>query len=437
LNEATNVKRLLLFCLVNLLFGQGLFESAQQTSTNAYELSGDIRSSIYVDGKRDSLYSKSINSQATLKIKANKESIGYAYADLRFTSFNYFDEHSTSVVLREAYVDVSLGAFNTRLGKQILPWGRSDVYKSTDNITPKDMRYLYVDPNDMRMGNFLLNSSLQIGPRFKIQGIWIPYYKPNSLPISVFNMPTNVEYRDMAPMERSFTHSGGAVKIDLLTSEYDVSFSYLNAYSLQPGFIAEMQILSPTQISFDFFQQAWRQQVFGFDAAFNYGAWSFRFEGSYMLPEEDSPDHYTPHPELQLTLGLDRSFGTLGIMIEYNMKFVSDFTRLSEPLDPMLMMVYQLNVYNRLFFRQTEEFIHNIFARVAVDMFHESFNIEIPFSYNFSTDEYLIATQMNFDLADALRLSLGMNLYHGKENTLFELLKPLYNGYYCELKLSF
>ncbi|MCK4530203.1 MAG: hypothetical protein KAU44_03425, partial [Candidatus Marinimicrobia bacterium] len=198
------MKRVLLLCLVNLLFAQGLFESVQQTSTNTYELSGDIRSSIYFDGESDSLYSKFINSQVNLKIKAKKENIGFAYANLRFTSFNYFDEHFMNIDLREAYVDVSLGAFNTRLGKQILPWGRADVYKSTDNITPKDMRYIYIDPNDMRIGNFLVNSSIQISSGFKIQGIWVPHYTPNSLPISVFNMPTGVEYKDMILPERSF-----------------------------------------------------------------------------------------------------------------------------------------------------------------------------------------------------------------------------------------
>lgn len=431
------MKRLLLFLLMNILFAQGLFESAQQTSVNAYELSGDIRNSIYFDGESDSLYSKFINSQVNLKIKAKKENIGFAYADLRFTSFNYFDEHNMNVDLREAYVDVSLGAFNTRLGKQILPWGRADVYKSTDNITPKDMRYMYIDPNDMRMGNFLINSSLQIGSGFKVQGIWIPLYTPNSLPVSVFDMPANVEYKDITLPERSFTNSGGAVKIDLLTSEYDAAFSYLNAYSLQPGFAAEMHIISPTQITCDFSQQVWRQQVFGFDAAFNYNAWSFRFEGSYMLPEDDSLGYYIPHPEVQLTLGLDRSFGVLRVMLEYNMKFVSDFSELSEPLNPMLLMDYQLAVYNRLFFRQTKEYAHNIFARVAMNLFHETFELEVPFSYNFSTEEYLIAARMNIDIVDALQLSLGMNLYHGEESTLFELLKPLYNGYYCELKLIF
>lgn len=431
------MKRVLLLCLVNLLFAQGLFESAQQTSTDAYELSGDIRSSIYFDGESDSLYSKFINSQASLKIKAKKGNIGFAYADLRFTSFNYFDEHFMNIDLREAYVDISLGAFNTRLGKQILPWGRADVYKSTDNITPQDMRYMFIDPDDMRMGNFLLNSSLQIGSSFNIQGIWIPIYSPNLLPISVFDIPENVQYRDIIMPDRAFENGGGAAKIDLRTSEYDVTFSYLNAYSLQPGFASEMHILSPTQITFDFFQQAWRQQVFGFDAAVAYNAWSIRCEGSYMLPEDENTASYIPNPEVQWTLGVDRSWKALSVLFEYNWKFVLDYNGLAEPLDPRLMMDYQLALYNRLFFRQTKEFTHNIFARIAVNLFHETFEVEIPFSYNLNTEEYLIAAHMHLDLADALRLSLGVNIYHGDDNTLFDFLKPLYNGCYCELKVSF
>ncbi len=431
------MKRILLLCLVNIVFAQGLFESAQQASSNTYELSGDVRSAFHIDNENDSLYSKGVYSQANLKLKAQKNDIGLAYADIQFSSSKYFGEQKIGINLIEAYVDVSLGGLNLRLGKQILPWGRVDVFKSTDNITPQDMRYMFIDPDDMRMGNFLLNSSVQFGNILNIQGIWIPIYSPNSLPISVFDLPQDVQYRDMTMPDRAFKNSGAAVKVDLRTSEFDAAFSYLNAYSLQPGFAAEMQIISPTIITYDFFSQVWRQQVFGFDAAMNYNAWSIRCEGSYMLPDDDISASYIPNPEIQLTLGIDRSWRALSILFEYNMKFVSDFSELVEPLDPRLLMDHQLIIYNRLFFRQTKEFTHTLFSRIALNLFHETVEAEIPFSYNLSTKEYLLAPRLTIDIADALRLSLGMNLYHGDKDTLFDLLKPLYNGYYCELKLTF
>ena len=154
-------RTLLIFFLANFLFAQGLFESALQLPSSTYELAGDVRSTIYVDGKKDSLYSKRLTAQASLKLKAQKDNIGYAFADIRFSNSNYLDKQELEINLREAYVDVSLGGLNLRLGKQILPWGRVDVFRLIDNITPKDMRYINVDPDDMRIGNFLVNSSLQ------------------------------------------------------------------------------------------------------------------------------------------------------------------------------------------------------------------------------------------------------------------------------------
>jgi uncharacterized protein DUF1302 len=428
---------LLIFLLTNLLFAQGLFESALQLTSSTYELAGDIRSAIYVGGKKDSLYSKRLISQANLKLKAQKENIGYAFADIRFSNSNYMDKQEFEIKLREAYVDVSLGGLNLRLGKQILPWGRVDVFRSIDNITPKDMRYISIDPDDMRIGNFLVNSSLQIGSGFGIQGIWIPIYSPNLIPISMFEMPPGVQFIDMTLPDRSFENSGGAMKIDIRTSEFDAAFSYQNLYALQPGFAAELQIISPTQVSYDFFPKPWRQEVFGFDAAMNYNAWSIRCEGTYMIPENENNDPYIPNSEIQLTLGLDRSWRALQVLFEYNFKLVNDYCELIEPNDPGLMMDHQLAVYNRLFFRQTEEYLHNIFARAALSMFHETLSIETSFSYNLSTDEFLVAPLVKIDMADALALSLGMNFYHGDDETLFNLLNPLYKGYYCELKLTF
>ena len=185
---------LLLFCIIHLVFAQGLFESAQMGSSIAYDLGGDIRSYIHFDARDDSLYSKNIYSRATLKLKAQKANVGFAYAELQFIDSYYSGEHNVNFNLREAYIDISLGPLTTRLGKQIVAWGRADVFTSTDNITPRDMTCILPDFDDMRLGNTLVNTSLQIGSAMKLQGIWIPVYMPNELPISVFDLPQGVTY---------------------------------------------------------------------------------------------------------------------------------------------------------------------------------------------------------------------------------------------------
>jgi hypothetical protein len=431
------MKNFLLLLFVNVLFAQGLFESAQQNASRTYELTGNISSTFLVDVDADSLFSKGLFSNANLQITAKKKDIGFAFADIRFRNSFQNDQQNTDIILREAYVDVSLGHFNTRLGKQILPWGRSDVYRSTDNITPQDMRSFFIDHNDKRMGNFLLNSSLQIGNKINIQGIWIPRYVSNEFPISIIALPEGMEYIDLTVPETSFNNSGAALKLDLRTSRYDVSLSYLNAYALQPSLASRISVISPTLYSFKIFPQAWRQQVYGFDASLSHKTTSFRFEGSYMRPSENPDVSFTPNSEFQWTVGLDRSEKNISILFEYNFKVVANYRALLEPSDPNLILNYNLTLYNRLFFQQTNEVEHHIFARMAINMFHETLELEFPVSYNLNTKEFLLASQIHWALADALQLTLGFNIYHGDEATLFNLLKPLYNGYFCELKLNF
>ena len=156
-----------------------------------------------------------------------------------------------------------------------------------------------------------------------------------------------------------------------------------------------------------------------------------------MLPDEDSSVSFIPSPEFQWTTGIDRSWKNIHVLFEYNVKRVLTYHALAQPSDPALMLEYTLQTYNRLFYRQTHELIHNLFLHVSIDMFHETLKLDIPFTYNVTTKEYLIASQLHLDLADALVLSVGFNKYLGDESTLFDLLKPLYNGYYCELQLDF
>ena len=231
--------------------------------------------------------------------------------------------------------------------------------------------------------------------------------------------------------------SGVALKLDLRTSRYDISFSYLNAYALQAAFASNFTFVTPTEVSYTFFQEPWRQQVIGFDAAFNLNSWAYRFEAAYMHPNKNSSDHYTPHPQAQFSLGLDKTSGPLNILCEYNLNIVPNYSKLSIPSNPLLLLEYQLNTYNQLFYRQTDYYNHQIFVFLSVNLFQETLSLELPMAYNLSTRDYLLSMQMSYHLVDALDINLGIQKYGGQNNSLYELLKPLYNGYYCELKLSF
>ncbi|MFO7840988.1 MAG: DUF1302 family protein [Fidelibacterota bacterium] len=424
------------FFMFTLIFAQGLFESAQSSGA-AYELNGDIRSAFLLEHENDSLYIKDIHARADIRLKAEAGKKAYAFTELVFHYGHFSGKDTLLTDLREAYVDLTFGPFHTRLGKQIEIWGRADAFQLTDNISPKDLQRVYNGPDDMRMGNLMLNSSIRFGGLARLQGIWIPVYQANKIPAGIFEMPENVTYTGLRAPDPAFKNSGAALRLDLVTSDYDAGFSYLNAYALQPGFASEMTVNSPADIRYDFFQKAWRQQVFGIDAAFTAGAWSFRFEGTSMIPDRPGQSVHIPEKEIQWSFGTDRSLGSLRILLEYSGKLIPEFSDAAPPQDPALFMDYRLLSYKRLLFRQQEKVQHSLFVRPSLTLFHETFEMEVPFLYHFITGEYMFSPAISIKPADALRFRMGATVYNGDDDTLFELLSELYNGFFAEIKVFF
>lgn len=431
------MKFIFFLCFSSCVFAQGLFESAQSTASPAYELGGEVRSGIRAGSENDSLYSKDLYVRSGLKLKIRAGSFAYAYTDLSFEYGFAGMENISAFRLREAYFDLQRGPFHVRLGKQIEAWGRTDAFSSADQLTAKDLRRAFIDPEDMCLANFLLNTEIRFGAPVHLQGLWIPVYRANEVPLSMFDLPENIFYDGMRAPARTFANSGAGLRLDLYTGEYDAAFSYLNAFGLQPAFSAEIHLDPLTGPFYMFYQLPWRRQLFAFDAAFNAGPWSFRFETSLMLPDSSAEEEHIPLSEAQWTLGVDRSLGALRFLAEYNGKYVPDYREAQAPQNPGEIINHQLAMYNRLLFRQSEKIQHQMFFRVSLSLFHDTFEIEFPFMYYLTTNEYVFQPLIRLELADALSLRLGAGFYKGDKNTLFDLTGHLYNGIFAELKLVF
>lgn len=431
------MKFICLFCISALVWGQGLFETAQRSSSLAYDLNGGVRSGIRVDHDKDSLYSKELYARSDLRLRINAGTRAYALTEISFEYGYAALGDINTISLREAYIDIQGGPLHLRAGKQIETWGRTDAFSSVDQLTPQDLRRILPDADDMRLGNFMLNTHLQLGAPIRLQGIWLPYYRANEIPVSIFSLPEGVEYQGLRPPPLSFSHSGGGLRVDLYTMDYDAAFSYLNSYALQPGFAGKLTMPPESAPLFLVYQQPWRQKLFAFDAAFNVAAWSFRFESSLMRPDSAGEALYIPESEVQWTLGVDRSFSSLSILAEYNGKYIPDHRDMEEAADPLEAMDYKLKFYNRLLARQSKMTQHQLFVRIALTLFHDRLGIELPFMYYFTTKEYALSPQIRLELANAMNLYLGAGFYAGDDDTLFDLMGYLYNGYFAELKLIF
>src|SRR6478736_3803234 len=54
--------------------------------------------------------------------------------------------------LREAYAGYAKNGWDVRLGRQILPWGKTDVFNPTDFLSAKDFTFFNPDPEVQRIG---------------------------------------------------------------------------------------------------------------------------------------------------------------------------------------------------------------------------------------------------------------------------------------------
>jgi len=89
---------------------------------------------------------------------------------------------ATSGMLRETYLDLSLGPLDIRAGRQIIVWGRADGINPTDNISPRDFTLLVADDDDQRFGLGAVKASLYAGS-VSFTGLWLPEPAMHVVPI--------------------------------------------------------------------------------------------------------------------------------------------------------------------------------------------------------------------------------------------------------------
>ena len=57
--------------------------------------------------------------------------------------------------------------------------------------------------------------------------------------------------------------------------------------------------------------------------------------------------------------------------------------------------------------------------------------------YNFTTEELLVKPKVSYDIADALRFTIGGELYAGPNGTLYDTIDETLSAVFVELKTSF
>lgn len=438
-------------------FCQGIFESSlgrDSSRTDRLSLSGYTRGTAFLGLIKDTdPLLRSLYSETSLKIKARAGEWGQAFSDIRFRTGNEFANNFTETDIREAYVDLFLGMVEFRVGKQISAWGRADGFNPTNNLTPQDYFVRSPDVDEMRLGNYLIRGRLNPFRFLRLEADVVPWHASSVYRFDLVGMPDFVKIDPVANPGFVWDKSSFAAKLDFIFDRIEGSVSWFNGYdpmpALKPGTLPAPPFndFNMTLTPFTF-----RQQTFGADFTTIILNTGIRGEIGWKKPEKpDSTGSYIPNEEIQWVAGIDRELGPVRIIASYMGKYVPDFVPADPPqaFDPSALadpnvwpligtiLSNQISYYNRILFDQTHELSHTILFRPSIQLFHETFDLEVTSLWNIVTEEYMIYPKMTYHFGEGLEAILGYQYYNGPDNTRFKWIKDLFNGPFFELKLNF
>jgi len=449
---------------------QGLFEQAVAGETESaaedggaaginFELSGYVRGDLWVGEVPDELTDddseweqKAGYGEAALRVRARSGEFGDGYADLRFRSGNGFADEDEALKVHEAYVNVYAGPFDLRFGHQIIVWGRADGINPTNNITPYDYRVHSPEEDDRRMANLGLRSHYNID-RFRLETIWMPTYAESHFP--EFEIDAPIEFADPNYPGNSLSGGLGAFRLSYIGPEIDWSLSYVYGYAPFPG-IEFRQLILPTtppltptiEVGF----RAYQHYVVGADFSTVIGTMGMRGEVAYKYPYRYEDREWAPNPELHYVLGADHEFmnGDIWVIVQYVGKHIFDWeevegadvtdTALLSTLTPAQLeslLLDEITLVNRMLFGQQDEYSHAAMARIQLLALQETLSVELLGMYNFTTYESMVRPMVAYDIADALEVSCGAEIYRGPDDTLNGIIDESQSAIFLEMKASF
>jgi len=453
---------LLILFYIAPAFSQGLFESG---NPQALSIGGFIRSTGYIGKTPDgeSPYFQSAYGQAGLLLSAKAGSWAFAKADVRFRYGTEWQQEVSEFDIREVYVDLFAGPASFRFGKLISPWGKGTVFNPSEKITPLDPTFRSPDEDDMKLGFWGMQGSINMGPLMKLTGTWKPVYQSSVLLIDPVPMPDYVTFLEPDFPGVELKEGSYGLNFDLHASALDLSLYWFEGYSHWPGIAfdtleLDMESMEPTALNI--FEKAYKISSLGMDLSVPLESWILRAEGAWQQTVDSNASHeYLPFPELSYTAEIERSGSYFTWIAGYHGKYILEYvppagdpslsggedqlTELMksgiqvtlEQIDDMIRG--QIGAFNRLYNYQLEEVYHTAFTVLKGKVWQDQLELTLPIIYNVTTEEWIIQPGIAWLPYDGIRISAGYAGLFGPENSLYDLVGPVLNAGYLSFKLSF
>lgn len=320
--------------------------------------------------------------------------------------YNAIDK-GTELDIREAYIDLTLGKFDVRAGRQIITWGVGDLVFISD-VFPKDwVAFLSGQPLQyLKFGSDAIN--VNFFPGFaSIQLVAIPFYQPDVIPrgdrlVAFDPLPTVTNRQEVQP-EQSIENTQFAARVYRYLGNFDASlYFYRGFWGSPPGMIVDTDAGSLTLTHP-------RLNVYGgsLQGAFLNGVLSF--EAGYLDSCDDS-DGTNPgieNSQIRFLTGYQRALGeNLTLGFQYYGEQMQDYDG------------YERNLPTA--FPQRKELRHTLSLRVTQLFRYQTVRFSFFTFYSPNEKDYYFNPEIRYELGNGLWASIGGTFIGGeKDHTFF------------------
>jgi len=441
----------------------------QETRLNPDEgkrtiLYGFIRGGLYgsLDDNDDKPYISSAFSDFGLKAEARDNIHFKAFADIRFRYGTEFLDPVKRVDLREAYVKVNGKIWDITAGQTIIKWGRTDFSNPTSKFNPRNYITRSPDPEDMDIGNLLIDAKIYPLPALSLEAIAVPYYRSSVLLIDPIPLPSYVSINQINSLLTTKEMFTWGLKAQMHLTGLDMSLSWFDGYDPMPGAALtnfDLDMSGPMPVpSAELTMTPYKLRNLGFDFETTIGSVGLRGEAAWSFPFKSyKTEEYVPCGEIKYVAGIDWMPGNWRFTAEYTGKTIPDFE--APAVDPIigtepdlaslaLMMAdpgFDLNEYvrqqvgsfNRLYNYQMKRTYYSAGLRIETDLLYGKLTPSVFALYNFTSNDFLMMPEMKYKPADGLTISAGGDFYSGRKGSIHDLIDEFMNCIKLSVRVDF
>ncbi len=346
----------------------------------------------------------------------------------------------------EIYANLSLGDVELRLGKQFIFWGRASWVNPTDVVSAWDYANIASEIEDYRVAPVAARLSWYVVNELMLDLVWVPIFQPHRIPIEV---PTEmgplpvVEQAPLlpgqSPLDGEFglrlSHSVSAWTLDLALAAYlgydkqprfDVAPLFEDVVMGPPG---TPPVSIPTSMSWT--QRHERLWMLGADFAKTLGPFVLKGEGAIKSfnPLENTAQERS-HNRAEGVLGLDYVWSE---DLNLGLQYVA-LARLGWDREEQIALYKNRMGSGPDFMARAVE--HQVSGRLNVNILPEVGG-QVLALYSVSYIDFMVLGFIWWDIADALKLSVGGLAFGGQDDRTPFGRQADFSRLFFELKYSF